>query len=98
MNIAKGALFVLTEGEYSDYQMMVVCRATEDIDPQALTREYLAAYPQQAEDYDAEFYHFAKWLTVDRQAAEEAACWEWHLGEYGTFRPELKTWNERHRY
>jgi len=81
--IERGSLFVLSSGEYSDYQIYAVCRAKCDIDLEALEDEYLASHPEQRRRYGISFYEFISWLIAQKQVAEELDYQEWYLGAYG---------------
>ena len=82
MVIKKGELFILTSGEYSDYDLMAVCRADEDIDIEALGDEYLQSRPEERKRYHFGQYRFAKWLLVDKRVITEVPYKEWHTGSY----------------
>ena len=78
--IKKGKLFVMTHGEYSDYELMTICKASQDIDVFALQEEYLENFKKEGWQTVP---NFIKWLTVDKNVAEEFLYTEWHLGTYG---------------
>ena len=89
MNIAKGTLVAISEGEYSGYRIIAAGNALEDLDLNALKEEWLKLHPEQAEDYHFEEYQFVKWLVVDKQLIEEVAITEWHIGSYSTIRKDF---------
>lgn len=82
MFIKKGSMFLLTDGEYSDYEAITLCKATTDIDVMALRAEYMALYPEQNKDYSFRESQFCKWLVVDKKVCKELDYFEWHLGSY----------------
>ena len=82
MNIKKGSLFVITSGEYSDYQMITLCKATQYIDVSALRTEYLALSADGKWHWN-DNNKFVKWLIVDRKACKELDYSEFYLGGYG---------------
>lgn len=88
---------MLSEGAYSDFQNIALCRAKCDLDTEALSKEYFELYPDQAEELHFKGFTFAKWLTVDkRDMVEEIKYWGWHLASYYTFRPLVSFPPERH--
>lgn len=82
MNIKKGSFFALTNGCYSDYEMVTICKATQDIDVSALHDEYLSLRPEQAKEFRFKDDEFIKWLIVDKKVCKELDYFEWHLGNY----------------
>lgn len=80
--IPAGALFTVTEGEYSDYRIEGVFRATADIDADALLAEWLAAHPEQREPYEFKAGDFLAWV-FRKGLFEPVASHEWYLGDYG---------------
>ena len=84
MTLKQGSLFTLSHGEYSDYVIIALCRATEDIDIEALREEYMELYPEQREEYEFSPYQFANWLVNVRRSCEEVEYFYWHIGNYGT--------------
>lgn len=89
--IPAGTLVVLTWGEYSDYDMLALCRAETDIDTDALAQEFIAMRKDAAADSDeyvsTRFSRFAflKWLVVDKKVLSDQSYAEWHLGSYGDY-------------
>ncbi len=80
MNIIKqGSLFLLTKGDYSDYTIVAVCKAKEDIDIQKLKKEYSSGFDKK-KDSSLDLDNFVKWLLVDKDIGEEIECFEWELG------------------
>lgn len=88
--IRKGTLLLLSRGEYSDYDVTAVCRATQDFDPDALKREWLDAHPDQDEQYRADLSAFLAWLLNVKAIAEELEVTELHLGSYSTLDPYVR--------
>ena len=80
--LKKGTFFVLTTGEYSDYEMITLCIATTDIDVIALRSEYLEINPEQDEAFSFETGDFVKWLIVDKKVCQELDYFEWHVDRY----------------
>ena len=80
--IKKGSIILVTDGEYSDYETIMFCKAIADIDVIALRSEYMALYPEQKKPYSFEEFNFCKWLVVDKKICEELNCFEWNLGGY----------------
>lgn len=71
MKIKQGEIILLTDGEYSDYEVNTLCKATKDIDVMALRLEYLELFPKEVEPYSFKVSHFLKWLVVDKCVADE---------------------------
>jgi hypothetical protein len=88
--IKKGTLVLLTSGEYSDYDLKAIGRATQDIDPEGLRQEWFSMHPEQADQYSAEFYAFVAWLAKSG-LIEEMPCVELHLGSYGNLEPKVSS-------
>ena len=82
MKIKKGEIFLFSNGEYSDYEIVTICKAKNDIDIETLKEEYIKNNPDEKEDY-FEYYKFVKWIIVDKRLADEIEYKEWYLGEYG---------------
>ena len=77
--VEKGELLVLTTGEYSDYELIMICRARQDIDLKSLAEEYRQI--RKAQDPPSWWTAqngFAKWIIVDKNLADEVPyreCW-----------------------
>ena len=82
MIIKKGELLIISSGEYSDYRMVALCRASQDIDIEALREEYLTLHPEQRQRYRFREYQFVKWCLVDRTVATEELYREWWIDSY----------------
>lgn len=79
--IPAGSLFTITSGEYSDYHVRGVFRAIVDIDADALRRDWVAAHPDQNDDYHFREDQFLGWIA--RMGLLECVdAYEWHLGSY----------------
>lgn len=75
--IPAGTYLVITDGECSEYQVLMLCRTLQDIDMKALRAEF------RPEKYSKEHgsYAFAKWLAVDKKVVEEIDYREWNLDD-----------------
>jgi hypothetical protein len=82
--IKTGELFLMTTGEYSDYEVKVLCRANTNINTRAVVDEYLADHPEQARDYGFEDFAFVNWIINETRKADEVTVWEWHFSAYNT--------------
>jgi len=80
MKYKKGRVIALTEGEYSEYQVLAVIRLRCDIDTDELLKRYLKICPDGKEDplYCREA--FINYLLNVARVAEEIDCNEWFLG------------------
>ena len=70
--VKKGELLVLTTGEYSDYELITICRAKQDIDLKSLAEEYRQI--RRAQDRHSWWGApdgFTKWIIVDKNLADE---------------------------
>lgn len=69
--ITKGSVFIISSGEYSDYEALVICEALEDINPKELQEEYYKKYPQQLNYKETEYSEFienaVKWMVEERK-------------------------------
>lgn len=80
--IPGGSLFIMSSGAFSDYTVKALCRATRDIDADALRAEFLASNPDQRERYHFEPSAFIAFVAA-KGLFEELAYGELHLGDYG---------------
>lgn len=87
--ISKGTTFLLSKGEYSNYDILTICRADADIDTDVCLGEYLKLHPEQVEGYGFRFFTFAKWLIADKKLVTELEYAEWHMGGYSTAKFEV---------
>ena len=72
--IPKGALFIISTGEYSDYSVQTICRALVEIDYDILMTEFLASidwYPGESE--------YINWLINTKHIAKELDYFEFHI-------------------
>lgn len=74
-----GQLLLLSTGEYSDYDIHVVCRVLKNFD----SREVSLSYNGKRDDYDFDDDAFTHYLTSNGYI-EDVDYQEWHLGSYGT--------------
>jgi hypothetical protein len=81
-NIPAGALFTFATGEYSDYSIAGVFRATAEINPDVEIGLYLQEHPEQAKDYHFRADKFLAWV-FGRRLMEPVDCMEWHVSSYG---------------
>jgi hypothetical protein len=80
--IKQGSLLTISTGEYSDYFIQGVFRATKEINVDELTKTYLAENPRQRKEFEFNDSQFLGWVA--RQGfLEPIDCYEWHLSEYG---------------
>lgn len=85
----KEKLILITNGEYSDYSVSGIFKLLTNKTPNELKQKYLKEYPEQCEDYGANFYKFIGWLSSNGYV-EDVEYQELHLGAYGCFDDELK--------
>jgi len=81
--IPKDSQFLISAGEYSDFQVFTVCRALEDLDVDALKEKYLSTFPKEREPYAFDYYRFLSWLLLFENLVLELDHIEWYLGSYG---------------
>lgn len=81
--IPAGALFTITTGAWSSYQVAGVFRALSQIDTGALLLDYLEINPEQKERYRFNESKFLAWV-YSKNLFEPVECWEWHLCDYST--------------
>jgi hypothetical protein len=77
--IKRGEIVLLTSGEYSDYDVKALARATADIDVDYIKREYLSQFPDER-DYKFRAYHFIEWL-IERKMIDKLKYHEFYLGD-----------------
>lgn len=83
MLINEGELLLFSNGEYSDYGVMTLARATKPFNIQDRLEAYLKCHPEQRERYEFDEYGFLAYLTLDGTVVE-VEYREVHLGCYGT--------------
>lgn len=77
--IPKGAIFTITSGGgYSDYYVLGVFRALEEINLDHALSEWLQQHPDQSVDFDGNDF-----MTSLSHLFEQIDAWNWHLGDYG---------------
>jgi hypothetical protein len=76
--IPKGSIFTISTGEYSNYCIRGIFKATEDINPNALIASWLAAHPEQKEKYCFQESDFIASLSL---ILEPIDAFEWHLSD-----------------
>lgn len=79
--IPAGSLFTVSTGEYDEYTVMGVFRATGDIDPNALRDEWLAAHPDESSGHKFMPHSFLA-DAARRGLCEAVPSFEWHLCDY----------------
>lgn len=79
--IPAGALLTITTGEYSDYCIKGVFRASRQLNCDALKSAWLQLHPDQLEAYSFEEREFLAWLAAEGWL-EPVDCFEWHLSDY----------------
>jgi hypothetical protein len=82
--IKTGELFLMTTGQYSDYDVKVLCRANTNINTSAVVDEYLVDHPEEAQDYHFGEFAFINWVINETKKADEVTAWEWHFSAYDT--------------
>jgi len=85
MIIREGQLVAISEGEWDNYRIMLVGRALQEIDTDALKTEWLAAHPDQAENYHASLDGFVLWLLRDKKLFSPVDVMDWRVGAYSNF-------------
>jgi hypothetical protein len=79
--IPAGALFTMTTGEYSDYCIEGVFRASAEIDADALLAQWFIDHPEQNEKYR---FHEREFIVAHIHLFEPVECWEFHVGDYSS--------------
>ena len=82
IDIEKGKLVVISQGEYSDYQVLGVFIAEERFNPDDLKDEYLKLCPEEKQPYKFEERKFLNFVISKKLLKEIEYC-EFHLGNYG---------------
>ena len=77
--IPKGATFTVTSGCYSDFTVQGVFRALAEIDVDRLRGEWLAAHPEQRQQYS---FNDSGFLLSMASLMEPIETWELHLCDY----------------
>ena len=79
--IAKDTIILLSSGEYSDYSITGLAKATQDIDPNSLKDEYVSLYPDQMGNYSFSESKFIEFLK-EKKLLEGLPFTEWYLSSY----------------
>ncbi len=83
MQLKKDELVILSEGEYSEYQILWTFRVVRSFN----TGEVLVHYLKEASCYDSDV--FVAWLK-QQNYVEEIETREWHVSNYGEIIDEVK--------
>lgn len=83
----KDELILISSGEYSDYQIHEVAKASKDFALEAVIEAYLAEHPEQRESYSVQYTQFITFLLL-KGFVELVPNQELHLGAYGFFELE----------
>lgn len=86
--VKAGEILLVTQGQYSDYSCTAIMRAERDFDIAEVKALYLAEFPEQAEEYNAEHEQFVGWLSSCGYATDVPHR-ELHAGSYGNLEPKL---------
>lgn len=81
--IPQGALFTITTGCYSDYQVSGVFKALKEIDTDKLKEAWIAVHPEQSARHEFEDAAFLA-DCVRQGLFEQVECWEWHTETYSS--------------
>lgn len=95
--IKKGELFILTEGEYSDYQIITLCRALTDLNTANLLNEFTGEErkigPLKINPYEywerPRDSNFPNWIMNVKKVAEEVPLTEWHYETYNEMSADI---------
>jgi hypothetical protein len=82
--VKKGQQLLLTEGEYSDYSVIGIFTAKEDLNTKELKAEYLKSYPKQDQPYRSDHHKFVNWLCNTKNLVDEVDFRELHIGSYSS--------------
>lgn len=78
--IKKDELLVLTTGEWSDYEMITICKALVDLDIEVLQSEYIKRY-NRVDASSVISSRFVTWL-ISKQFMVELSYRELHFSSY----------------
>lgn len=91
--VKAGTYLLLTNGEYSDYAVQNLVKATQDFDIKALEIEYLSLPDRKDRNLFggrfADVNSFSNWLLNIKKVVEEVPHCEWYLGPYGELEGKL---------
>ena len=79
-----GEVFILTQGEYSSYEVLALCRVIVEFDVTALVAEWLKDHPEQLKNYHFKTDAFHAWMSA-RGLWAEVPHGEFFLGDYGSY-------------
>lgn len=84
--IAKGTVFIVTEGEFSEYVVVGAFRALRDFSP---SEEAALITPIEKEESDEWYCRIEKFIPqlIRLGIVEEVDCERLHLGSYGELDP-----------
>ena len=83
--ISVGTVLLLSVGEYSDYDIVTICRCQREFNTLAVEQEYREVYPMDDSDYQArndDHTRFVNWLVNEEHYCEEVNHREIHMGYY----------------
>ena len=90
-----GKILLLSEGEYSDYNVIMVVRTLKSFSIHQLTLEYRNTRPKsEREPYNEQEGGFMNWM-VSSGYVETVEWWEFHVGAYGKLDPD-EQWTRNH--
>jgi len=81
MTIPKGTVFLVTQGEYSDYRVNGLYQANHDLDEAALFAEYPYRHKWPYIYEHEGSVEFEDWLEAAGHISP-VEHWGWHLGDY----------------
>lgn len=88
--IPKGMLVIYSQGEYSDYCIVTVGYAKEELRISRLKEEYKNTLENKKPKY-LDSYAFANWLVNVKKAIDEINWGEVHTGSWGQLDKEAYT-------
>lgn len=86
--IKAGETVLLSEGEWSDYEVKFLAKALKDFTMEELRSKYFEKYPEQIPYNRADLDKFSFYL-VEAGFIEEVPCVELYLGTWGELKLEL---------
>ena len=89
--IKKGELFLVTNGEYSDYGINALLKATENIYMEVEINEFLRERDRE-ENYCFDTSGFMNWLIIRRAIAIEIKALEFWTTSYSSFMEREDNW------
>lgn len=70
-------IMVISVGDYSDYEILIMAKTLREINPKEIETQYLEKYPEQQHDFNKSM--LIQWL-IDEKFIEEMILHELHLG------------------